>query len=242
MIPSTAASGNDSGRQSIRGQSGYQAIVDHLRREISLGRIVAGDRLPSERRLAEQFGVARETLRQALRILEGSGQIVIQRGAAGGPIVRQVELDPAEILRDVRARSQSILELLEFRTVVESASAGFAAERRSGEDLEKLVDAQVALREASTHDESRRADTVFHLTIAQASGNPMLEHCIEDARAKMFSPVDLLAYEFIKDSSYRAHQRILDAIDSGDSVEAAAAMVAHLDVTRAEFQRIIEGD
>lgn len=88
----------------VRAIPGYQAIVDHLRREISLGRIIPGDRLPAERKLAEQFGVARETLRQALRVLEGSGQIVIQRGAAGGPVVQGVFMDPDAMLRELRDR------------------------------------------------------------------------------------------------------------------------------------------
>lgn len=220
---------------------GYQAIVDHLRREISLGRIIPGDRLPAERKLAEQYGVARETLRQALRILEGSGQIVIQRGAAGGPVVQGVSIDPESMLRELRARKDTILQLIEFRLAVEPVAAGYAALRRDDGAIRAMEDAQSNLSFASTRDESRRADTAFHLAVAMASQNGMLERAVEESRALMFAPTDLVPYEFLKDSSHQAHQKILDAIKSADEPEASAAMVAHICVTREEFERVLGG-
>lgn len=228
-------------RPAIHAISGYQAIVDHLRREISLGRIMPGDRLPSERKLADEYGVARETLRQALRILEGSGQIVIQRGAAGGPVVQALSLDPEAMLRELRDRRDGIMELIEFRLVVEPAAAGLAAERRGETELQSMADAQADLQAANTRDEFRRADTAFHLAVADATRNPMLEQAIEEARSLMFLPTDLVPYDFVKDSSYTAHEHVLDAIRAGDREAAISAMAAHIDVTREEFVRVIAG-
>lgn len=224
----------------LRPVPGYQAVVDYLRREMTLGRIQPGDRLPSERKLSEQLGVARETLRQALRILEGSGQIVVTRGASGGPIVQDAVLDPTLIRQDVASRAESILELTEFRAVVEAAASTLAAERRDDAHLEELEGAQRDLADATSKAESRAADTRFHLTIAEAAGNTYLRESIEEARVRMFDPVDLLGFDFLKDSSWEAHERILTAIRAGDGAAAAEAMRAHLSTTREEFARVLQ--
>ncbi|MDR5700426.1 FadR/GntR family transcriptional regulator [Agromyces aerolatus] len=224
----------------LRPVPGYQAVVDYLRREMSLGRIQPGDRLPSERKLAEQLGVARETLRQALRILEGSGQIVVARGASGGPIVQEAVLDPNVIRQDVASRAEQILELTEFRAVVEAAACTLAADRCEDRDLAELERAQRELAAASSKAESRAADTRFHLAIAEAAGNTYLRESIEEARVRMFDPVDLVSFDFIKDSSHAAHERILEAIRSGDGAAAAEAMRAHLSTTREEFSRVLQ--
>jgi DNA-binding FadR family transcriptional regulator len=184
--------------------------------------------------------VARETLRQAFRVLEGSGQIVITRGARGGAIVQASIVDPQRIRADVDALSQSIIPLTEYRSIVEGAAASLAASRRDDAHLAELTAAQADLLSSETLDASRHADTRFHLAIAAAAGNPVLTSAIEDARVQMFTTVDLLSFPFVKDSSYSAHGAVLDAIRAGDPDAAAAAMRAHLAVTREEFRRLFE--
>jgi DNA-binding FadR family transcriptional regulator len=222
-----------------RGTTGYLAIVDYFRREIALGRIQAGDRLPSERKLAEQLGVARETLRQALRVLESSGHVAIHRGAAGGPVVSQAAIDPAEIRDDLLNRAESILVLADFRVAIEGAASRLAASNRTAADLATMADAQQALQLATNITESRHADTAFHLAVADAAGNALLTEAIEDARAGMFDLVDLLGFEFLRESSFDGHELIIDAIKAGDAGAATTAMELHLAATRAEFVRIV---
>jgi GntR family transcriptional repressor for pyruvate dehydrogenase complex len=195
----------------LPGRTGFahSAIVDYFRREIALGRIQAGVRLPSERKLAEQLGVARETLRHALRVLESSGHVTIVRGSAGGPIVAHANLEPEEIRAEVLSRADSILVLADFRVVLEGAASRLAAKNRDTTDLRTMVVAQLALERASNIHESRRADTVFHLAIARAAGNSMLTLAIEDARAGMFDLVDLLGFDFLRESSLIAHELII---------------------------------
>lgn len=219
--------------------AGYQAIVDHLRREIALGRISPGDKLPAERRLAEQLGVARETLRQALRVLEGAGELTIQRGASGGAFVRAPEADPTARAKALRGRRDEILQLVQFRDIVESAAAKLAAGSVTDALLERLDEAISAMDEATTLAESRRADTLFHLAIAEGSGNELLVRSIEDARVRMFEPVDALAVNFVKSSSIAAHRALRDAIAAGDGGKAEYEMREHLATTTAEFERLI---
>src|SRR5271155_904676 len=71
----------------IRNLRAFEEIADQIRKELSDRRLRAGDRLPPERALAEQFGVSRNTLREALRSLENAGLLRLQKGAAGGAFV-----------------------------------------------------------------------------------------------------------------------------------------------------------
>ena len=218
---------------------GYLDVVEYLRREMALGRLREGDRLPSERRLSEMLGVARETLRQALRVLEGSGQIVVHRGSRGGATVQEVVPDQRLLLDAVVESTDKIMGLVEFRMVIEAAAASYAAERRSDDDLAALRAAQDALASAATHNECRHSDTEFHLALAKACGNEEIYRAVEEARVKMFDSIDVLGFDFLRDSSLNAHERILDAIRDGDGERAAAEMRAHLAVTRTEFGQVI---
>ncbi|MFC5677950.1 FadR/GntR family transcriptional regulator [Aeromicrobium endophyticum] len=221
--------------------TGYADVVDLIRKEISLGRILPGERLPAERVLAVELGVARDTLRQALRVLQGSGQIAITRGAAGGAVVQETTVPSAVAREELRQRSEQLLGLLEFRSELETVAARFAAERRQTHDLEEMHDAQQALLAAPGKEQSRRADTAFHLAVGRASANPYLAAAIEDARAVMFYPVDLVPFSFLKETSHAAHHDILQQIEQGDAEGAAAAMRRHIAASRAEVVSLMEG-
>lgn len=222
----------------VRVVSGYVGVVDYLRREIALGRLLPGERLPAERKLADELGVARETLRQALRVLEGSGQIAVTRGA-GGAVILDHALGADYVRNELLARRDTLISLVEYRAELESSSARLAAGRRADDDLASMREAQDALSDARNKDESRRADTAFHLAVAEAAGNEHLAAAIEDARAEMFYPVDLANFDFIKESSRTQHQAVLDAVAAGDASRAAAAMRAHIEHTREEMLTLI---
>jgi DNA-binding FadR family transcriptional regulator len=214
--------------------------VEHLRREVALGRLSPGDKLPAERQLAEQLGVARETLRQALRVMEGAGELSIQRGASGGAFLLAPQADPTARARALLGRRDEILQLVQFRDIVESAAAKLAAASVTDALLKRLDEAIEDMDAASTLAESRRADTLFHLAIAEGSGNDLLVRAIEDARVRMFEPVDALAVDFVKSSSIAAHRALRNAIAAGDGEKAEREMREHLAVTTAEFERLIE--
>ena len=116
-----------------------------------------------------------------------------------------------------------------------------AAAAVTDELLERLDAAIEAMDEATTLAESRRADTLFHLAIAEGSGNELLVRAIEDARVRMFEPVDALAVNFVKSSSIAAHRALRDAIAEGNGAKAEREMRVHLATTAAEFERLIDG-
>ena len=115
-------------------------IIKQIREAILLGKLKPGETLPPEKELVVQFNVSKHTLREALRTLEGMGLINIRRGAGGGPVVTEVDM---ETTRDCMAsflhfQNVSINDLSEVRKVIEPYLARHAAESFNDEDKAEL--------------------------------------------------------------------------------------------------------
>ena len=216
----------------VRLLAAYEVVADRLRRSIALGEVVPGERLPAERTLAATLGVSRLTVRAALRVLQDEGALVTRRGPAGGAFVtaRSHGLDAAHVV-----------EVFEYRLAVETRAAQLAAGRRTTEDLARLEECGRALRESADAGAFRRADSAFHLAIADASGNGMLRASIEDARAAAFDSFDAHPFRVLRDTTARGHDAIALAIEAGDDAGAARAMAEHLDRARAEVLAVLRG-
>src|ERR1700726_3365404 len=93
----------------------YEVVVDRLRRAILLSVYLPGDKLPPERVHAEQLGVSRVTLREAIRVLEGEGLVEARRGATGGVVVLEHPPARAELRRHLRASIAELEGLADFR-------------------------------------------------------------------------------------------------------------------------------
>lgn len=147
----------------------YEVVLEHLRREIQLGKYPPGEKFPPERAHAELLGVSRVTLREAIRALEGEGYVETRRGATGGVAVLD-RREPPEQLRDrLRWSIDELESISDFRIANERCAAERAAKRISGADLDELEDSIRALEESETIGQFRLADSRFHLGIAQAS-------------------------------------------------------------------------
>lgn len=208
----------------------YAAVVDRLRRAIALGIVLPGDRLPSERTLAEQLEVSRVTVREALRVLQGEGLLVTRRGS-GGTVVSAAARTSGPISEHYKAE---VGEVFEFRVAVEGMAARLAARRSTPADLDALAGCQAALAASTDVDTFRRADSEFHLKVARMSANAMLEQSIQDARAAAFSWLDMREFTVFQDSSFQGHAEIIDAITRQDPELAASAMERHIEHARGE--------
>ena len=220
----------------------YELVVERLRRAIHLGQYVPGDRLPSERKLAESLGVSRVTIREALSVLQGEGYVERRRGATGGPFVVP-RTEPAGRLQEIfRSRRGEFEALLDFRIVVEGGAVQLATERRTQDDLDQLRGAIEEMRASSNLFRFRRADSAFHLAIANAAANPMLRVAIARARAETFLPMDSLDQELNLDEWVTPHLELLDAIEARDVARGLAAMRAHIEHNREEIRALIGVD
>jgi GntR family transcriptional regulator, transcriptional repressor for pyruvate dehydrogenase complex len=164
----------------IKATRAFEEIAEQIREELTSRRLRAGDRLPPERALAEQFGVSRNTLREALRSLENAGLLRLQKGATGGAFVRESTGDAVITgLRDMFHLGAIQPEhLTEARVWIESIVVGAACERATSEDIEalkaNLAAAETAARSGIDFYDQAAIHLEFHRIIARATKNPVM--------------------------------------------------------------------
>lgn len=211
-----------------------------FRSRIQSGELAAGDRLPAQRLLARDLGVARPTLQHALRTLESEGYVETRRGAAGGTFVLPLDQPADAWFETVRRDWAELEDLLRFRAAVEAEAAALAAVRRTPRHLQTLRTAQALTLESATSGDFRRADSLFHTTLGQAAGSPRLERAAREARGELFSPIDRALRPRLVAVTYRDHLAILEAVEAADPAAASAAVRAHIDTTRRELRAALE--
>ncbi len=163
----------------------YQQIADQIRGLIQGGHFAAGDRLPAERDLAQQLGVSRPSLREALIALEIEGSVEIRMGS-GIYITAETERRPLQ----TGSMGESPIELMEARAAVEGTVALAAAARISQEGLTLLRQTLDAMRaEIEAGRKPLDQDRLFHLTIAAEGGNSVLAQIVGDLFDERHSPI-----------------------------------------------------
>jgi GntR family transcriptional regulator, transcriptional repressor for pyruvate dehydrogenase complex len=218
------------GVRQVRKTKVYHEIVEQIRELISAGRIKPGDRLPPERELAELFKASRNSVRDAIRVLEQMGLIESRQG--DGTYVRSVSAeDLAEPLALMLLQSRTQMrELWEVRRVLEPAIAEFAASRITDEELgelEAILEAQ--RRRVESGFPALEEDTAFHYAIAEAARNTVMLRTLDtlvdllrQSRERSLQPHDRPAH------SLAGHVRILAALRRRDPEGARSATLEHL--------------
>ena len=229
------------GLSPVRQIAAHELVLDQMRRSMESGQFRPGDRLPSERDLAEMLNVSRTVVRAAVSILEREGLILVRRGRGGGFIVQAPVVDAAEARRTIKENRAAIQDAFDFRVVVEGAAARLAAERRRAKelaDLRTLLRQMDAALTACLEDQSARRvtefqtlDTRFHMGIAQAARNTGLQDAIADARRRMWTPVGAV-FGRLEENANDRHEDILNAIEDRDGDLASSTMESHINDTR----------
>lgn len=215
-------------------RSAPEQISATIREWILEGTLRAGDRLPSEEKLAETFGVSRPTVRESLRELRSASLLTSSRGRTGGYRVAEMSVrtlgsSVAEAISfSLSMRTLSPAQLFEVRTALEVQSAETAAVRRTEEDLARLREAvQRLLDLPADPEELLTRDLDFHRVLAEATHNPLIigfagaitsafRHVAADVGE--ISPREMVAHV----------DEVVDAVAAGDAASAGVAMRAHL--------------
>lgn len=204
-------------------------IRDQLSRAIESGAIPPGDRLPPERVLSEQFGVARTSVREAIQGLLFSGRLTRR----GNRIYVSDQL--SELDFDLGGSKLELAELFEVRQVIEVPVASFAAERASAEERAEIVAAARAFRATTPIEQFQSQNREFHWMIARAAHNSLLAElfgkvleALDDAEKKAWPPEGSRAARRITSQSAADHKAIARAIEAGDSKRSAALAEAHV--------------
>ncbi|QFS83027.1 GntR family transcriptional regulator [Roseivivax sp. THAF197b] len=198
---------------SPQGNTAYQRLLDVLRE----GRLNPGDRL-RETELAEQLGVSRTPVREAIRQLEADG--IVAHVPRQGASIRM--LDYAEVM-----------ELYEMRAVLEGTAARLAARAASEIEIEELCDMNDALARIGTAPEAFTLNRQFHAAILDAAKNRFLSRSITSLqKALMILGPTTLTEPDRAEKAVTEHRDILAAITARDGAGAEAAMRAHIEAAQ----------
>lgn len=218
-------------------------IVTQIERAIFGGAFSPGDRLQSERELAEEFGVSRITVRDALRVLEARGLIRVKVGASGGAFVAESNADNVSesISTMILLKRMTLSELAEARTVVETATAELAAQRWGAEHLARLEETvdrgRRVVREGAPHTE---ASMDFHVALAEAARNELLSATVRAYRDLLIQTLHDMRDVRSARMTQKAHEEIIEAVRSRDAEEARQLMLTHLEDFEKRLRRWLQ--
>lgn len=223
----TRAAPDTAGLRAPEGRRLYEQLERLLREYVKQQGLQPGDRLPSERVLAEALKVSRASLRQATVSLEVQGLLEVRHG--GGIYVRSLNVDP-DRLKEMLTRRRRLPDVLEAREGIESMLALLAAQRRSEKDMSAIDDALHAMAvEIEEGGIGAVSDREFHAAIARAAKNKLLL----DVMQALEDPIQETRLESLSEPgrpprSLADHRRIAEAIRRQDPRAAERAMRRHL--------------
>ena len=214
----------------------YEQVATQIREVILQGSLASGEGLPSERELAQQFGVSRTTIREALRHLQAQG-LLVARGRTSSMQAASPDAAAARfresLMHVVRLQDIPLTDLVELRVALESSAFTRSAaapvpehfaEARAA--LEVMVDPRV------TSDEFHEADVGFHVALVAASGNRALHLAMlavrDSIRLYLEQTLQSRSFKTLRPRIVEQHKSILRALEHGNAKSATALLSAHL--------------
>jgi GntR family uxuAB operon transcriptional repressor len=217
----------------------YQRLAAQIFALITAGEFKPGERLPSERALAERFDVSRTSVREAIIALELQGAVEVRGGS--GIYVSLAPVPTAKAPSFMPESGPGPFELLRARCLIEAEIASLAAETRKDSDLDRIFAALSDMREHMKDKVANEAaDRLFHLRIAESTGNSVLLQMVtamwDHAKGPVWAKIDEHFHTTaLRLASQEDHQRVFTALLNRDPVAAKAAMRAHLERVIGEF-------
>jgi len=209
-----------------------EQVLDQIKKAIKDGVYKTGDQLPNERDLAEQLEVSRASVREALRTLGNMGFIESRVGVNGGTYVKEMTIDNimdpfSEMLGN---EHQIILEMIDFRLVIETEYARIAAEFRTEKDLLLIREnLELMQQEVEQNKIGLDGDNGFHDAIAMATHNSVFLKMLQVSKSLLSRTRETtLSIKGQPRLSLEDHWKVFRAIEAGDPEEAATQMRVHL--------------
>lgn len=230
----------------IKNKRIYQQIVEQIRELIANGTLSPGDKLMSERALAEELNVSRASIREAFSVLEMLGLIESRPGE--GTFIAEIEedtiLEPLALI--LAEDAHNIFELIEVRKVLEVDSVALAVKRATEEDIAEIRKTVEQMKrdieEGKLGDE---ADAQFHFAVAKATNNQMfvkVMHTISDLLTQAIGQTrqKLFAEEGNNEMLYEQHKKIYENIAARKPQQARKSMYNHLKTAKEELEKLMK--
>jgi GntR family transcriptional regulator, transcriptional repressor for pyruvate dehydrogenase complex len=218
-------------------------VIDRLVTAVALGLYVPTQQLPPERELARMLGVSRASIREALKYMTANGYLDVRRGRNGGYFVRSNwgPVSAEHVRRELVAKWNEFENIFDARTLIEPVIARTAAARRTDIDLLAIKSALAAYLAAPDHDASRKADTDLHLSVAQATHNPILVRLSVDLRTKITLNLGAEPYtDAVRRTAIKHHQELVVAIAEKRGDDAAAVASVHFKLSEDLMRQLVD--
>ena len=207
-----------------------EEVTEQIKQCILLGDFNAGDKLPAERELMEQFQVSRVAIREALRALENSGFVSTRQGATGGTYVIELSFEnlSSAFIDLFLAEKISIPEMFHVRVLIEPEVARLAAMRITPESTEKLL--EILEKEESPVNslaDDIETKTMAHFVLAEICGNRFLEALVKSLMRVTKKVIEAVNPNTLSMHPAGMHRPIVEAVIAGKPDESAEAMRRH---------------
>ncbi|MGG7076560.1 FadR/GntR family transcriptional regulator [Clostridium sardiniense] len=215
----------------------YEQVVERIKKMIEEGELKIGDKLPTERAMAEELNVSRASIREAIRSLEVIGLIESIQGAGN-----YIKNDFSEILLEPLSmmfmlQQGSAIDIYELREVLELSTIMISAERIKKEELKTLKELIEKFKESDIESNNVIIDKEFHYTIVKAANNPLITNLlnvlsqvidkfITDSRKNILESSDN------KERLLKLHERVYIALENRNSLEAYTALKEHFELIK----------
>ncbi len=227
----------------VENRRSFERVSERIKDAIVDGRLKAGDRLPPETELAARLDVSRQTVREALRMLEHAGLVETpKRGSGGGTVVRNAipETITGLFVDAMRMDSLSVDELNDARASIDALIIRFAVERLDDEDIRCLTENTAESRRLHAAGiEASMNDLEFHRVLARCSKNRIIE-LVADALLCVVASILTRTPPTLEMSikAVERHEAVVAALKGRDTEGALSEMLQHLEVVDAEIVRI----
>ena len=218
----------------------YEQVIEQIKSKIKSGEIKKGDRLPSEREMAELIGVSRTSVREAIRALEVVGLVESKQGA-GNYIKTNFDnslFEPLSVM--FMLQESSVKEMYDLRETLELECAKLSAKNIEENELALLTAIVDRMYLAGSEEESLELDIKFHYLIAKASRNVLLINMLDVISQLMDefiqkSRMQILHEGNTKESLLEIHENLLRALKCRDESKVCNAMKEHFDLIRKSY-------
>jgi GntR family transcriptional repressor for pyruvate dehydrogenase complex len=218
-----------------------EAIVQQIEKKILFGKLKPNSKLPSEAELMKQFGVSRNTVREALRMLEASGILKVKRGPHGGTMITQItnEFISDFLVKAIRMGGLSGKSFAQFRVALEPSIAEMVATIDIDPELLSKMEQNIhEVRKMHENNEVRGLKHMdFHVLLATATSNPMFIIILRTLKILFYTITPVIIQTKMFGPTIEHHQKILNAIKNHDSFEAKRCMYEHM----AELSEVLQG-
>lgn len=224
----------------------FEEIAEQIQQLIAAGELLPGDKLLSERELADKLQVSRVSVREAIRSLEMLGFIEIRHGE--GTFVRDTNAD--DVIRPLAMflamERGSLLDMFEVRRIFEAATSGLAAERATDEEVEQIGMLLEKMKDQIRHGDPEKGeeyDAAYHYAVAEATHNNLLIKLLRTVHEEWSKAVSAGSQQLLSDSDQNAqriidqHTRVFEAIKARDPKTASQAMLEHVTFAEKEIRK-----